>query len=92
MLPVRAVFPLFATLLLPFGTGHAQYYAVKRTGAAGRVEVPAAAVASFRKVFPVIAPDTVVRWEVDDLPNAYHGVTLGKHGDYGKASRDLVCE
>ena len=86
MLLVRAVFPLFATLLLSFGTGHAQYYAVKRIGAAGRVEVPAAVVASFRKVFPVIAPDTVVRWEVDDLLSTYYGVTLGKHGDYGKAA------
>jgi hypothetical protein len=90
MHPLRATLAYFATLLLPFGTVHAQYYAVKSTSATVRVEVPAAVVASFNKVFPVLARDTVVRWEMYDRRNSCYGVTLGKHGDYGKAAFDSV--
>ena len=90
---VRTIFFLLATLVLPFAAAHAQYYAVKSDSGGVRVEVPAAVVASFKKVFPLIPRDTLVQWEVFDEenhPNAFYGVTLGKHGDYGKAAFDSV--
>jgi hypothetical protein len=87
---VRAVLLFFITLLLPYGSVHAQYYAMKSDSAVVRVEVPAVVISSFQKVFRVIPRDTVVRWEVYDPSNSYYGVTLGRHGDYGKAAFNSV--
>ena len=72
---------IFLALVLMFESAHAQYYAVKSDSATVRVEVPAAVVARFRKVFPVIPRDTIVRWEVSGPTKDYSfGAYVGKQG------------
>jgi hypothetical protein len=72
---------LFLATLLVFTSVQAQYYAMNRDSAAVRVEVPAAVVASFQKVFPVVPRDTVVQWEVSGPSNdRYYAARVGLQG------------
>lgn len=79
--------PLLSLLGLPGQAVHAQYYAVSSDSAASRVAVPEAVVTSFRRLCPVLPPDSVLRWQALDT-NSCYGVTIGKHGECGRAAFD----
>lgn len=76
MYPARTVFLL---LMLPLGSVQAQRYTVKSDSASVRVDVPATVIAGFKKVFPVIPRDIILRWQVSGpATNYYYVVDVGR--------------
>ncbi|MDO7875850.1 hypothetical protein Q5H93_13995 [Hymenobacter sp. ASUV-10] len=89
---IPLLFLILACFVEPAQAQH--YYAARADSAATVQAVPEPVVTSFRRVFAVLPPDSIVWWEVFG-PNSYYGVNIGKYGGGGKAvfdSSGLVTE
>lgn len=74
-------FGLLFILMLTVSAVHAQYYAVNGDSTKTGIEIPATVVTSFRKIFPIIPRDTIVRWIADGQEGSYsYAVNVGFQG------------